>query len=678
MPQYGLVQRASNEQLEAKAQAEALAAQPPEPETLGIARHIKAAFDANRRFKNEVERRLLACLKARKGEYSDEALAEIQRQGSANPVFIKLTTVKCRAAVSWLKDILMPAGDRAWGLEPTPVPDLPEEVKEWLRRRAVMELQQQIARTGVVPSQEEMVEAIQQLRGRVQDAMKQRAKVAAERMSHKIADTLAEGGWDEALAGFINDFATYPTAFLKGPYLTQVKRLKWGSGFLPVVALEQRQTFARVSPFDAYPAPFATSCQDGDFIERIKLSRKELLAYRGLPGYNTDEINKAVVAYANGRREEWLWAEQSRNSLEHSRNAPTSESPLIDALHYWGSVPGYLLLEWGVDPAQVPDPLDEYEVDAIQVGRFTVRLAINDHPLGERPYSHASFEEIPGSIWGEAIPELMEDNQRMCNATARAVADNMALTSGPMVEIETDRLAEDFEPTEVHPLMVIQTKSDANAGGRRAVNFYQPASNAPELMAIFEKFDQKSDDVTNIPRYSYGNEKVGGAGRTLGGLDLLMNASAKGVRNSVSNIDLRVIKQAIGRVHVNLMLYDDDPLAKGDVKVVARGASALLIKDQATLRRQDFLDRSNNPTDMRIVGLLGRTKVMREVLKALDMPVDEIIPSDDELLLRWQAEEQAALEQAPPSGPQGKPGQGGAQKALPARKQREAGKPRAA
>ena len=675
---YGMVQRASNEQLEALAQSEAQAALPPEPETLNIARHIKAAFDRNRRFKVEVEKRLLACLRARRGEYSPEAMQEIARQGSSNPVFIKLTTVKCRAAVSWLKDIFLPGnGDRAFGIEPTPVPDLPDEVKEWLRRRALTELHQQVAATGLVPSQEEMVQAIQTLRQRVQDAMRERAKFSAERMSQKIDDVLAEGGWDEALAEFINDFSTYPTAFFKGPYVVHEKGLKWGSGWIPVVATEKKLRFSRVSPFDAYPAPFAKSCQDGDFIERMKLSRKWLLSCRGLPGYNDEEINKAVIAYANGRREAWLWAEHERNSLEHSKNVSTADNGHeIDALHYWGSVPGYMLIEWGMPSERIADPLEEYEVDAIQVGRYTVRLAINDDPLGQRPYDHACFEEVPGSIWGEAIPELMDDNQRMCNATARAVADNMALTSGPMVEVETDRLPEDYELTEVHPLMVIQTKSDANAGGRRAVQFYQPQSNAPELMAIFEKFDQKSDDVTNIPRYSYGNEKVGGAGRTMGGLDMLMNASAKGVRNSVMNIDMRVIRRQVGRVHTHLMLYDDDQLAKGDVKVVARGASALLIKDQATLRRQDFLDRSNNPTDMRIVGLLGRTKVMREVLKALDMPVDEIIPSDDQLVAKWQAEDQAAVEQEQQQ-PQGKPQQGPQRKALPAGK-REGRKPRAA
>lgn len=662
MAQYGMVQRASNAQLDAAEQAKAAAAAPPEPDTLRVALHIRESFERARRFKTAIEARLLACLRARKGEYSPEQLDAITKQGSANPVYIRLTTTKCRAAVSWLKDIFLPgAGDRPFALDPTPMPDLPDEVKEWLRRKAVRDLQQQIAQTGLVPTQEEIVEAIQNLRVRVQDAMVANAKQAAERMTRKVDDVLAEGGWDEAMAEYISDFSTYPTAFFKGPFVTRVKSLKWASGWIPVVTTEERQTFARLSPWDAYPAPYARSCQDGDFAEHVRYTRKELLSFIGVPGYNADEIRKAVVAYATGRNEEFLWGSQSgRNTIEHGKNTTlTDNKHLLDGIHWWGSVPGYMLIEWGMDEAQIADPLEEYEVDAIQVGRYTVRLAINADPLGQRPYGHASFEDVPGSIWGNAIPELMEDNQRMCNAAARAVADNMAIAGGPMIEVETDRLAEDYELSEVHPLMIIQTRSDPNAGSRRAVNFNQPQSIAPELMAIFEKFDQKSDDTTNIPRYSYGNEKVGGAGRTLGGLDMLMGASAKGVRNSVLNIDLKVIRPTLTRVFTHLMLFDDDQTAKADCKVVPRGASALLIKEQATLRRQEFLDRSNNPIDMRIVGLLGRTKVMRQVLKALDMPVDEIIPPDDQLIARWSAEDAAAAQeqqqgQQPPAKDKGR------------------------
>lgn len=662
---YGFVQRASPEQMAAAEKAKATDLGPPAEETLHIGRHIKAAFDRNRRFKQDIEQRLLACLRARRGMYSDAQLAEIQQAGgSANPVYVRLTTVKCRAAVSWLKDIFLQPGDWPFGFDNTPVPDLPDEVKEFLRRKAQQELMAQMQATGVVPTQEEMVEYMRQLRERVQRALEERAKVAAKRMEKRVADHMAEGEWEEALTEFINDFSTYPTAFMKGPFLMQKKALKWASGWIPEVVKEPRLHWKRVSPFDAYPAPYARSCQEGDFIERVRLTRKEMLSCIGLPGYNAEEIRKAVLAYASGRAESWLPNESERNRLEHSRTASqTDTGHLIDGLHFWGSVPGYMLIEWGMDPDLIDDPLEEYEVDAIQVGAYTIRVAINDDPLGERPYDHASFEEVPGSIWGSAIPELMEDNARICNATVRSMCDNMSFTSGPMMEVETDRLPDDFELTEVTPRMVLQTKSDPNAGGRRAVAFHNVDSNAPELMGVFEKFDQKSDDVTNIPRYSYGNEKVGGAGRTLGGLDMLMSAAAKGVRNAVMNIDMRVIKRTVHRTFIHEMLYGDDQAAKGDCKVVARGASALLIKDQARLRRQEFLQTTNNPVDLAIVGKLGRAQVLRETCKALDMPAD-IIPPDEVLMARWTAEAQAALEQqqAQPA-PQGKKREGAQQAA---------------
>src|SRR5690606_10398188 len=120
-------------------------------------------------------------------------------------------------------------------------------------------------------------------------------------------------------------------------------------------------------------------------------------------------------------------------------------------------------------------------------------------------------------------PELMADIQRICNAAARNLVNNMALASGPQVEVYRDRLADGEAADQIYPWKIWDMKSDpaGAASNARAVNFFQPSSNAAELMAVFERFELKADDATNIPRYAHGNERIGGAGSTASGLSML-------------------------------------------------------------------------------------------------------------------------------------------------------------
>jgi len=57
-------------------------------------------------------------------------------------------------------------------------------------------------------------------------------------------------------------------------------------------------------------------------------------------------------------------------------------SELIDALQYWGSVQGQLLLDWGLTEEEIPDPLMDYPIEGWVVGHWVIKAAINPDPLG--------------------------------------------------------------------------------------------------------------------------------------------------------------------------------------------------------------------------------------------------------------------------------------------------------
>jgi hypothetical protein len=160
-------------------------------------------------------------------------------------------------------------------------------------------------------------------------------------------------------------------------------------------------------------------------------------------------------------------------------------------------------------------------------------------------------------------------------------------------------------------------------------------------MAVYEKFSLEADDATGIPRYTYGNEQSGGSADTLGGLSMLMNNAAKGLRRAISNIDGNVIAPTINDTFVHEMLYNPDESIKGDCIVVPRGAAAILIRESAQQRRLQFLTLTANPIDAPIIGPKHRAALLRATAAAMDLPADDVVPTDDEIDAKMQADAQA-------------------------------------
>src|SRR5690606_745851 len=192
MADLGLFSFKSAGELVAEQQAEELRLQEDARKRVfesSLAAHIRRCGESAKQAKQPVEQRMLDCLRRRKGEYDAEKLAAIAEQGGS-AIYMMLTATKCRAAAAWLREILMPTNERPWGLDPTPLPDVPLEYIQAFGQRLQGQLQQAAEEGGQVemPSRERIKEII--LR-----EVQKRARAAADAMEEVIADQLAEGGW---------------------------------------------------------------------------------------------------------------------------------------------------------------------------------------------------------------------------------------------------------------------------------------------------------------------------------------------------------------------------------------------------------------------------------------------------------------------------------------------------
>jgi len=618
-----------------------------------LSAYVLSAYEDAELFRSttNVTQRLLICKRQNAGRYTKEKLDAIQRSGGSR-LYANVTQVKTQAAEAWMGDVFTPASDKPWDVVPTPIPDLPEDVKRGIVEQTVREFQAMGA-----PAPEDVTNYAESLYDKIMSETYEEARERADRMSQKMEDQCAEGDFNLAFTEFISYLTVYPSAILKGPVIRHRKKLKWvtdevGNTSCEVVT-EAVPTFEAIDPFWFYPGPNSRRVQDTYICEITHWDSKALSEMRGVEGYKNEAINDVLANYPRGYRvghgvyqdgESEHETLDERELLYHD----TYSHGTLQSIEFWGSVPGSLLQEWGMKG--IDDPFRYYEVNAVLIGNYIVKAVLNPDPLDRRPYFVCSWFHNPSSIWGiRSLPEQMTHCQDALNATQRNLINNLSIASGPQVKLDIDALppeevagVNNMFPWKVWKYHGKQTNNS------NPVDFFQPQSNASELIAVSEFFFTQADELTMIPRYVYGNQDVGGAAETATGLGMLMKSASRGIKRVIKNVDQYVLRLLMERLYTWNMRYlpdDQYALMKGDAQIIPRGALAILVKEQTQLRRQEFLQMTANPIDMEIIGMEGRATLLREVAKGLDIAVDKLVPSEQDLRQRTRQ----SLEQQTPN-----------------------------
>jgi hypothetical protein len=608
------------------------------PVITSLSAHIASKWERHRSAKHDIEQRMLKNIRQRDGIYDPDDLAKILKQKDPE-IYMRVTGIKCHALKSWLKDIIIPPGERPFSLDATPEPDLSPQMDEQIKARIVAELQQKMAQTGMTvqdieADQQGMIEIGERVKKEVAAAVKDESEDAAADITNKVDDELTEGGWYRALDEVIDDVVDLPCGILHGPAIRTERVLDWSDTGEPSVQTKLVKSYERVSPFDVYPAPTAKSLQDGDLIVRVQYYPYELSRMVDVPGWDSDSLNRVLVQWGiGGLSSTWTGIDYERAKLEGRPYESTSRDDKIDALKYMGRAFGRQLIEWGMTEREISDPNETYDIIAYLIGNYVVSARINPHPLGKRRYYSASFRRKNDSIWGDGVPDVMRDCQRICNGAARALVKNMSISSGPQLWVIADRFPPETVITDIYPNKIWPFNSGKVAGRSEVpMGFFQPNINSPELFKVFKEFYDLSSEITGIPAYVYGSEKVGGAGRTASGLSMLLNAAGKGIKSVAGHIDKGIIETSVGEHWLHIMLTEPG-YARGDIKAVARASSYLVQMERLQMMISDILAQTNNPTDLAIMGREGRSELLRKQFETLRMGIDtdKIVPGRDEV-----------------------------------------------
>ena len=583
--------------------------------------------------RQQIENRWLKDLRQYHGEHSADELARM-KQANSSMVFVNITRNKTRAAIARLSDMLLPNDDRNFGLKPTPVPAT-SKVSEALQSAGMPAAHASQAAMMMEPQQGQGQPAAVDPARAKQEALEE----AARAMQQQIEDDFTEARYNAHVRDLIDDACKLGTGVLKGPTVVNRTRRAWvtdpatGQSVMEVQE-ELRPGLERVDPWDFFPDMSAANMLEAEFaFERKLVNRKQLRELAELPGVIPSQLRKALEdeggQFISQDRRDDLRAITGVDTVTNERRWELWE--------YWGPLDKDELRSAGVDVDD--DVLVEYTGCVLMVGTHVIKAAINPLDTNDLPYSVFNWEEDRSSVFGFGVPYLMRHAQQVVNAAWRMMMDNAGLAAGPQVVIHKKAVTPVDGDWSLRPRKTWWATGDAPI--ESAFKVFNITSNQGDLFSIFQAAQQLADTETNLPILLQGEGVNGGPGsKTATGMQMLMNNSNIVLRSAVKNFDDGITETTVRRFYDFHMLYTDRAEIKGDFDIVARGSTVLVAREEQQEKLIMLTQvAGNNPLFAQMTNWDG---LYREILRALQVPVDTIVKSKEEL------ESESGQEEGPP------------------------------
>ena len=565
---------------------------------------------------------------------------------------VNLSAMKAGVVQSYLAESLIQAGQLPWTIQPTPVPDLSDS-GELMVAQSV----QQSVEQGFRGDLRSLVYSLKSEAARKE---LEHAQDIADNMMKLITDQCAEGGWNRAMFGFINNFCVYPYAVLAGPIPTRRVRMQW-SGETLRPKYETFYEFKSISPWDFWWSPDSPDTQRGTGIFiRQRWTRQQLLDAAKMPSYIGENIIE-VLDDANRNDFRYHWISNNPEQTDSQVLSWRDNDTTIDILIHWGYFSGRELSKYGVPGLE---DNEFYNAMVTMCGRHIIQVLVEKNPtLNKRPVFTASFYTTQDRIPGESIPQRLRDVERCYETCLRYLISNAYYGSAPITEADYARVSKYMSDEDIGRIIPGSMYfSDPELGNATpAFKYYSLPNNMAAFQNALVYFMDLADRVTNIPAALHGTAQGSGANRTFRGAAMLQSNAVKAIQSAVFNIDEFVYKP-LGELLYNYnMIYSKDQTVKGDCKIMARGVTALLQKETDRQNSYEILQMVAS-AGQQLAALPNGAKIVQWALKNVfeNMGVPKELLKDEGVQGQNQAG-QGIPGSIPQEGGQeaGQPGQGG-------------------
>jgi len=573
------------------------------------------------------ETRWLRAYRNHRGEYGPDVVFSKEEQSK---VFVKVTKTKVQAAVAQIGDVLFAGGKFPIGVEATPAPTGVDE-KVHIEYNAPQQPTSNITRpeikgvlARILEGQEDKVKP--GAGGTPTSVTFEPAKMAAKKMEKKIHDQLEESDAAKHLRHMAFEMALFGTGIIKGPFAITKEYPAWekseeGLGVYKPT-FETVPKVDSVSVWNFYPDPDAQSMSQCEgVVERHKMSAYDLRQLKKRPNFRSESIDEAIAQGYNYQPHDWEWV------LEDNSSANTIER--YEVLEYWGVI-GKKEAEdaFGDELPSDVENLDQFQINAWICNDQILRLVINPYTPHIIPYYAVPFEVNPYSFFGIGVAENMADTQDIMNGVFRMTIDNLALSGNIMVEVSEDQLVPG-QSMEMFPGKV--WRRNGGQVGQSVFGMKFP-NVTQELMVVYDKARQLTDESTNLPSYAHGGTGVQGMGRTASGMSMLMGAAAQSIKDVVRNIDDYFLSPLGKNLFAFNMQFSFDEDIKGDLSVIAKGTESLMRNEIRSQRLLQFLQTGmGNPVT---APLVNADYILRELATSLDLDEEMVVNDPRKMMMQ--------------------------------------------
>ena len=597
-------------------------------QALGI--ELKAEFDKRRSDRREVESRWQDDIAQYNGQYTGQTKLAIESRQYGSRVFVPLTRRIATVVEAKVGDLLFPTDDRNFAVQASPEQDLAE----------AQALASKLGDGAVVPVGNQRL-SVTAVRAALVELREENDRKAIG-MQRVIDDQLKECRYATEARKAIHNAIKLGTGILKGPFVLGKVKKKWlrQGGMMMLQRLESyAATVTNVDPWNYYPdlSTGDIAAMAGHY-ELHPLNKQQLAALAEQPGFSKAAI-RAILEVGPD------------NDLDTANTSARTEAAGTagvlragyNLVEYNGPVDHDNLVAWGVDLPR--DSLLVYNaiVWFHESSGRVVKAVLNPMDTEEMPYCAFNWQQDTACIFGYGLPYELRDTQEAGNSTFRAMLDNMGLSVGGQTVINDKVVVPANSRWELEPNKVWRLK-DSSVPVQNVFGFYQVASLANELLAIFNTIKQVAEEIGGPAMAMQGSEAPSYIQAGATGAAIAFNAANVWMRRAVRNWDDQVTVPMIGRfINWNMQYHPDDEI-KGDLNALARGTSALLEAEGYASRVQALAQMSA------AAGVPIRRIVLqlRKIAVALRLDPEELLPSDDEI--KTMEKERAA--NGPPPNPE--------------------------
>lgn len=500
------------------------------------------------------------------------------KTGERSTAFVRLTSRYVDMAAAKMGEILLPIDDKAFAIQPTPIPELVAQLESaepvlgpdqqpLMRNPRPEELPADTELTpGNLPPQKPLTV------GDLAKAKMDKAQEAAEKAETRIYDWMQEAKYPTEMRKVIRDAARLGVGVLKGPFPVIRKAKSITRGPDGVVAMEMVAKIVPgmrwVDPWNFYPdASCGENICDGDYVwECDYVSEKTVRELKNDETYLPEQLDKVLKEGP----EKCYVDDESRNQGEKDKR--------YRIWYFTGTIKiKELKMTRAVGVSEEAEDDDLVSAVVTMINDSVVKAVPNPLTSGSFGYRAMPWSRRIGYWAGVGVAEQLEMPQRAINAATRRLYDNAGVSSGSQIVMDQKSVVPADGRWNITPDKLWFVTQDATDMDVRKMFAAVTLPNTTEqLMSIINLAAKMAEEATNIPLVTQGQPGPT-TPDTFGATELQNNNGHALLRSVAESVDDYITEPLVDDFYEWLLLDEDVPAdEKGDFQIVAQGSTALV------------------------------------------------------------------------------------------------------